>query len=433
MLRIVFVFLLLLLLSAPAGAEEEAPSKSPPPVEERLKALERRLDQLEKGEEVRPPTEYVCPDGTVYDAPHGCREGGPALEQVSFRKLKFSRRESLAEKIAGELEQSQRLKLGGSARGILQGVLGTDDRDQLFATGAVDLYFFTAPLPKSALLIDLESLGGRGPDQAVGSLSRLNREADALTVTDDLKVREAWLLQQFWDDRLYLVGGKIDLTNYFDQNGVANDETTAFLNGALVNNPLLAQPINGPGGAVLFNPKGDLGGRLGMQSSDGSSRHFAEKVYAIAEIDYHAHPMQTLTGNYRLWGQTSRVPSDLSRERWGVGISIDQKVQARTALFARYAVGRTEGENDHSTAGSAGFAVYAPFLDRARDHTGIGFGYINTAAGTEKVVEGYYHLFVTYQFSLIANVQWLIEGPNRTTGGENDHLVIPGIRGTANF
>src|SRR5581483_5192928 len=282
MLRIFFVFLLLFPLALPAGAEEGT-SSDRPPVEERLKALEKRLDNLEKAETVQPPpTEYVCPDGTVYDEPHGCRGGGPAIEQVSFRKLKFSRRESLAEKIAGELEQSQRLKFGGSARGILQGVIGTDDRDQLLATGAVDLYFFTAPLPKSTFLIDLESLGGRGPDQVVGSLSRLNREADTLGVTDDVKVREAWLLQQFWDDRLYLVGGKIDLTNYFDQNGVANDETTAFLNSSLVNNPLLAQPVNGPGAAVLFNPRGDLGGRFGIQSSDGSGRHVAEKVYAIA-------------------------------------------------------------------------------------------------------------------------------------------------------
>lgn len=432
-MRILFVFLLLLPLSLPAGAEEGGPPDSPSSVEERLRALEKRLDGLEKAEVIQPPTEYVCPDGTVYDAPHGCRGGGLALERVSFRKLKFSRRESLAEKIASELDQAQRLKLGGSARGILQGVIGTDDRDQLFATGAVDLYFFTAPLPKSTLLIDLESVGGRGPDEAAGSLSRLNRDADTLTVTDDLKVREAWLLQQFWDDRLYLVGGKIDLANYFDQNGVANDETTAFLNRALVNNPLLAQPVNGPGAAVLFNPKGNLGGRLGVQSSDGSGSHMAQKVYAIAEIDYHAHPMQTLTGNYRLWGRSSRAPNDLSREGWGAGFSIDQKVLPQAAFFARYAVGRTEGENDHSIAGSAGFALYAPFRDRARDHAGVGFSYLNTAAGTEKLIEGYYHLFITYQFSLIANVQWLIEGPNRTTGGENDHLVIPGIRGTVNF
>lgn len=430
MRHIFWVALLITGLSMRVYAEENL---SPAPVEERLKALEKRLDSLEKVEGVKQVTEYVCPDGTLFDEPQECPDGEIALERVSFRKLKFSRRESLAEKIAAAVEQSQRLKLGGSARGILQGVIGTDRDDRLFAVGALDLYFFTAPLPRSILFIDLESIGGRGPDEVVRSLSRLNTEADTLDVTDDLKIREAWLLHQFWGDRLHVIGGKIDLTNYFDQNGIANDETAAFLNTSLVNNPLLAQPVNGPGVAVLFNPKGDLGARFGVQSSDGSSRNVAQKVYAVAEIDYHAHPVQTLTGNYRLWGRTGRTPDDLSVERWGAGVSIDQKLLPQTALFARYAVGKTEGDDDCETAGSIGVAFYAPIRERVRDHAGLGFSYLNTAAGTEKVVEGYYHLFVTHPFSLIGNVQWVIEGPNQATGGENDNLIIPGIRGTVSF
>jgi carbohydrate-selective porin OprB len=143
--------------------------------------------------------------------------------------------------------------------------------------------------------------------------------------------------------------------------------------------------------------------------------------------------MQTLTGNYRLWGRTGRAPEDLSVERWGVGISIDQKFLAHVALFARYAVGRTEGGNDQDTAGSIGLAVYAPFRDRVRDHAGLGISALHRTDGTEKIVEGYYHLFVTHQFSLIGNVQWLIEGPDQPTGEENENLVIPGIRGTINF
>lgn len=428
------ILLLLLLMNWTArAAAEEGTAEPSTPVEARLEALEKRLESLEKVDAVKQATEFVCPDGTLHDEPQECPDGGIALERVSFRKLKFSRRESPAEKIAVAVERSERLKLGGLARGIVQGVIGTDRDDRLSAVGALDLYFFTAPLPQSVLFIDLESIGGRGPDEVVGSLSRLNTEADTLEVTDDLKIREAWLLHQFWDDRFHVIGGKIDLTNYFDQNGIANDETIAFLNTSLVNNPLLAQPVNGPGVAVLFNPKGDLGARVGVHSSDGSSRNLARKVYAVAEIDYHAHPMQTLTGNYRLWGRTGRARDDLSIQRWGAGVSIDQKLLPQTALFARYAVGKTEGEDDSETAGSVGFAVYAPIRERVRDHAGLGFSYLNTAAGTEKVVEGYYHLFVTHQFSLIGNVQWLIEGPNRITGGENDNLIIPGIRGTVNF
>ncbi len=192
MRHLFWVALLITGFSMRVYAEE---TLSPAPVEERFRSLEKRLENLEQSDAVREPAEFVCPDGTSHDGARGCPEGGIALERASFRELKFSRRESVAEKIAGAVAQSQRLKLGGSARGILQGAIGTDDDDQLFAGGALDLYFFSAPLSQSLLFIDLESIGGRGPDEVIGSLSRLNREADTLNVTDDVKIREAWLLE----------------------------------------------------------------------------------------------------------------------------------------------------------------------------------------------------------------------------------------------
>jgi hypothetical protein len=41
------------------------------------------------------------------------------------------------------------------------------------------------------------------------------------------------------------------LTNYFDHNVAANDETSQFISDALVNNPALGLAINGVGATVL--------------------------------------------------------------------------------------------------------------------------------------------------------------------------------------
>ena len=37
--------------------------------------------------------------------------------------------------------------------------------------------------------------------------------------------------------------------------------------------------------------------------------------------------------------------------------------------------------------------------------------------GSEQLAEFYYNLFLTDRLSLIANLQWLISGPNLETGG----------------
>src|SRR5579884_3906926 len=158
-----------------------------------------------------------------------------------------------------EEAEAKRVAVGGSARGILQQVFSSKDSDALFADGFVDLFFLSRPMTLSTFFVDLESIGGAGPDEMLESRSRVNADAETLRVTDDIKVREASLFLKVWDDRLRIVGGKTDLTNYFDRNAIANDETSQFLNTALVNNPLRRQPPNGPGLVVQYQTGGEIG------------------------------------------------------------------------------------------------------------------------------------------------------------------------------
>ncbi len=82
----------------------------------------------------------------------------------------------------------------------------------------------------TTLFIDLEAIAGPGPDKKLGSLSRVNADAETLGGQDEkLTVREGWLWLQFVNDRLDFFIGKLDLTNYFDRNAFANDETTPVL------------------------------------------------------------------------------------------------------------------------------------------------------------------------------------------------------------
>ena len=246
-------------------------------------------------------------------------------------------------------------------------------------------------------------------------------------------MREAWLYFKLLDDRLRVVGGKIDLTNYFDRNAVANDETGQFLNTALVNNPLLRQPANGPGAAIQYDTQGAIGMALGVQSSNNDASTLTEKVYAVAEIDYHNSLFLSRQGNYRLWGRVARLPEALDRKTWGAGFSLDQQVTAQLAFFARAGVGRTEGEAQIAYAWSTGVQMLSPFAESIRDRAGLAFSRQVERQRLESIAEGYYRHVLTDRLWISFDLQWLLSGTNNIAGKESENIFIPGVRTTVNF
>lgn len=423
-----------------AAAQEGQKEDKRALLDERVRILEERLDKLDKVEVIKEVKEYICPGGEIYDSlpPGGrCPDGSVSEERATFKKIAFSRRESLSEKIDVAIAEAEtkRVAVGGSARGIIQQVLNSREEDKLFGEGSVDFFFLSRPMVGTIFFADLEAIGGAGPDEAVGSLSRLNTDAETfgIGVTDQVKVREAWLHMSLLGDQVKVVAGKLDLTNYFDRNGVANDETAKFLNTALVNNPLLAQPPNGPGLAVRYEPGKEIGTGIGIQSPDNSGSTIAEKVYAIFEIDYHAHILSSREGNYRFWGRMGTDPESSNNKTWGSGISLDQQIYSGVTTFARVGIGRTEGEHRNAYAWSTGLEVSSPFKTLPKDRTGLAFSRQVEEVNSESIGEGYYHHFLTDRLAIAFDLQWLLSGTNLITGQRNENVVIPGFRTTINF
>ena len=81
-------------------------------------------------------------------------------------------------------------------------------------------------------------------------------------------MREAWLKSEFFRQSSGHHAGRLDLTNYFDRNAVANDETRQFLSDALVNNPTLGLISNGAGVAMVYDPKRTVNFKIGFQQND---------------------------------------------------------------------------------------------------------------------------------------------------------------------
>jgi Carbohydrate-selective porin, OprB family len=403
-------------------------------LQERIRVLEERLDRLDRVDVIKKTVEFVCPGGEIFDqAPPGgrCPDGSRPQLRDTVRKSTVARRESIGEKIEAAIvdANARKVAVNGSARGILQQVANAEEgQNQLFAEGAVDLTLLYHPMVWTTLFIDFEAIAGPGPDKKLGSLSRVNADAETLGGQDEkLTVREGWIWLKFFKDRLDFFVGKLDLTNYFDRNLFANDETTQFLNTALVNNAMLKQPLNRAGVTLRWDAGRDLGFSLGGQATHDLDEDLWSEPFVIGEIDFHTTFL--IEGNYRLWARvTSLSPPDRTRQMYGGGISIDQLLTPQLGVFVRAGVNQIESISRTFFAASGGLRWTGPLWNRPRDRVGVGYSFQRDVPGDEQVMEAYYNLFLTDHFSVIGNVEWLIHGPNQVTGGVNNNVVIPGIR-----
>ncbi len=203
------------------------------------------------------------------------------------------------------------------------------------------------------------------------------------------------------------------------------------MNAALVNNPMLKQPPNGPGVVARWDTGRDLGFSLGAHAPNDLGKDLAGGPYVIGEIDVHS--ARLIDGNYRLWARMSTLPTDHRRQTWGVGVSVDQRLTPQFGVFGRAGFIRTEGVSQTSYAASTGLQWTGPLWDRPRDRLGVGYSFQREAPGDEHLVEAYYSLFLTDHLSVIGNLECLVSGPNQVTGKRNHDVFIPGVRAVVGF
>ena len=100
-------------------------------------------------------------------------------------------------------------------------------------------------------------------------------------------------------NRLALTAGRLDLTNYFDANAIANDESTQFLSDALVNNQMLGLAVNGTGVATEFDAKNGFRLKFGFQQSNTDATNLSDSIFTLSEVGYTFTPFGLSEGSYR--------------------------------------------------------------------------------------------------------------------------------------
>jgi hypothetical protein len=324
------------------------------------------------------------------------------------------------------------VSINGALRGGVQWILNPPRaRDDTYAFGALDAVLSLRPTPNITAIADVEALAGPGPDQALSTLSRVNAESERLEDHDKrLWLREAWLRFQFLDGHVRFNIGKLDVTHYFDRNFFAEDETRQFLDSALLEDPMLRPPPNGPGASLRIS-QGDWRYALGVHEPVDFNADLSGLPYFIFELG--RRDILALSGHYRWWTRVGSVPERRKDVTWGTGVSFDQLITADTGVFMRAGLSRSEGASLTSHAWSAGVQHSPSWLDRTKDLTGVGFSVQREVGGYEYTSEIYYNLSLAGCCSVIANIEWILSGPNQVTGRRNRDVIVPGLRAVTVF
>jgi hypothetical protein len=321
--------------------------------------------------------------------------------------------------------------INGAFLGTFQWVAKSDvARGSVFGAGSLDVAVTVRPTDTMRIFIDVQGLVGQGPDEKLGTLSRLNKNADDLLGRDETVRLMKLILRQSWlEDRILFSVGKLDVEDYFDRNAFAEDEGTQFLAAALLTSPMLQAPLNGPGVALRVS-WADWRYGFGVHGLDDVDGDLSGLPFIIAELG--RRNLFKLRGHYRWWARVSAVPDARDRVTWGTGVSIDQLVASNLGVFVRAGLSRSQGETRTSYAWSAGVQFTAPWLG-GKDTAGIGYSHQQDPDARERLAEVYYRFVLADWLSVIANVQWVLSGPNQVSGGENRNLVVPGLRALLQF
>jgi hypothetical protein len=397
-------------------------------LEQRITDLEASTVLSEPETRVRRVEVFVDPSGGEHDEPVP-----GAKKEITYRRERTYRRQTISEKIDAALEDAAKhsVTVGVDAAMATQFAARTrgetDPSKSAYALASADL-FFTAGIAQNTLFFaDIVGLSGAPPDSEIPTLTLVNGYTARLVEQNSLNLREAWLRTEVYKNRLAFIAGRLDLTNYFDANAFANDESTQFISDALVNNQMLGLAVNGVGAATEFDPKNGFKLKFGFQQSSVEPTSLGDSLFTLSEVGYTFTPFKLPEGNYRVWFRTDNSDPDVIRK--GVGLSLDQKLSPAVGLFGRYGQQQTEFGDDRFYSTGVSFAK--GFILNPEDAWGIGYAQMDLAFGDkEKLVEGYYNLLLTEKLRLSFHLSSVLDRP---AGGERFAYLFPGIRFQAAF
>lgn len=290
-----------------------------------------------------------------------------------------------------------------------------------------------------------------------------------------LDVIELWYEQAFFDEKLRLRVGKLDLSGgfecrgcpvSFDGNSYANSDTSQFFNGNLGNNPQIPFPAQGLGIMAYYNPVDYWYAGFGVSDAQADKRETGLRT-GLHDEDYYVYMFETgvtpridsangaMQGAYRfgLWvdGQDKPRYSNGKNFRNDIGVytSCDQMIYKENndaedlqgiGVFGRW--GWAKSDLNGTAQFISGGVQYQGLID-GRDSDVLAFGVAhgilsdhagaNDGAGfsddNQTAYEAYYSAVISDNLTLSPSLQYL----KNTDGSGIGDTVIVGLRAHVAF
>lgn len=286
----------------------------------------------------------------------------------------------------------------------------------------------------ASLDLQLEVDKNKGVDKFLPTFALFNSNAGE---NASLYIPQLYLEQKLFKDKIAFNAGKLDLSNWFDVNAIANSADEQFNSDALVNSLVIPFPSKSIGAMINYSPKEWLYFQAGAQTAKASATKVGlsdafNSAFFIGEFGLSPKPAG-LQGNYRfmVFLNREKVPfvdeSEEKRNNFGFSLSFDQELTKRAAVFLRY------GFNDKKTnivyqAWSAGVSLLEPIRGRKEDRIAVAVAqslaspdyrrYNGDGTGSrETMLEAYYSI-VLNKFAILApNIQLVLDPEADTSVG----------------
>lgn len=267
---------------------------------------------------------------------------------------------------------------------------------------------------------EFEGGHNKGIDKLLPTFSVFNSKAGEPAY---FYINKLYLRQGFSQEKGFLAAGRLDLSDWFDINKVANSGDTQFLSASLVDNLIIPFPQKGLGAMAKFKPADWFYFQAGSSDAEAVSTRVGldnsfQGAFFISEFGF-SPKIGGLQGNYRFIIDSDRVKleridgSGKKNEDYGYALSFDQQIAKQITLFCRYGFADKDVRNIQHFW-SCGGQLREPIPGRKNDVFGIGlaqsiFGddyrQANAKASAETMYEIYYNFNVYPFVKIIPNIQ----------------------------
>jgi len=445
---ILFLAVLLFLAGNVCWAEDSSLREELDQLKARVQALENNLSEQDK-----------CISGQK----QCILDQNKKIAEYESRLSQFDT--DLHRQVGAPINIAEGLEIGAGATMIIQGTNNTNAGDNTQKDSRTDgSYSADITIGKefkdlgSKAFLHLETGKGSGLEDDLALYSNVNRDNDD---NEDAHLTELWYEQSLFQDKAALTFGKLDPTAYFDNNEVANDETTQFLGKIFRNSPTIEFPDNTAGIRLAYITNDWLELGYGVFDANSDWEKIGDNLFNIGQITLKTN-FSGLAGNYRLIGwqnnsyHTKWLAQEYTKENaFGFGLSIDQKINDITTLFSRYGWQNPKVYNPNITATgdamyslehawSAGFQIEGKPWGREDDILGFAVGQILPSpdykkaddlrkAKTEGHLEAYYRICVNEHLSISPDLQYIWNPFGKDVAGDEDGILITGVRAQVDF